>query len=155
MAPPCRNGPAGGLLFYHIRQSTTELNRAINNINDLQGLRCGTLTVAVIESVARGLLPEVLALYWIRSPEITVDVRVTGSAEAATLPSRGGADLAPVFDICVPRNALRIASAAVPLRVTVAPGSRLTMHEGRLRAYDLTGERVLISDSSLSLGSSV
>ncbi|MBC7735932.1 MAG: hypothetical protein H7245_01620 [Candidatus Saccharibacteria bacterium] len=80
---------------------------------------------------------------------------MTGSAEAATLLSHGEVDLALVFDIRVPRNARHIASAALPLGVVVAPGSRQIRHEGRLRVYDLTGERVVISDSSLSLGSSV
>ena len=146
---------AGELLYFHIRQSTTELNRAITEINDLQGLRRGTVTVAVIESAARGLLPEVLAAFWIRNPEITVDVRVTGSAEAAALLSQGEADLALVFDIRVPRNARRITSAALPLGVMAAPGSRLTTRTGPLRVYDLAGERVVLSDNSLTLGSSV
>lgn len=146
---------AGELLFYHIRQSTTELNRALTEINDLQGLRRGTVTLAVIESAARGLLPEVLAAYWIRNPEITVDVRVAGSAEAAALLSQGEADLALVFDARVPRNARRITAAAMPLGVLVAPGSRLTAREGRLRVYDLAGERVVLSDGTLTLGSSV
>lgn len=146
---------AGELLFYHIRQSTTELNRAITEINDLQGLRRGTVTLAVIESAARGMVPEVLAAFWIRNPEITVDVRVTGSAEAAAMLSQGDADLALVFDVRVPRNARRITAAALPLGVMVAPGSRLTTHAGPLRVFDLAGERLVLSDSSLSLGSSV
>ena len=146
---------AGELLFYHIRQSTTELNRAITEINDLQGLRRGTVTLAVIESAARGMVPEVLAAFWIRNPEITVDVRVTGSAEAAAMLSQGEADLALVFDVRVPRNARRITAAALPLGVMVAPGSRLTTHAGPLRVFDLAGERLVLSDSSLSLGSSV
>ncbi|MBC7735933.1 MAG: hypothetical protein H7245_01625 [Candidatus Saccharibacteria bacterium] len=57
------------MLFHHICQSTTELNHAITEINDLQGLRRGTVTVAVIESAVRSLLPEVLAAYGSATPK--------------------------------------------------------------------------------------
>ncbi|MCA0044944.1 LysR family transcriptional regulator [Celeribacter litoreus] len=146
---------AGELLDYHIKQSSVEMNRALTEIGDLQGLRRGTVTVAVIESAARGILPDVLAGYWIRHPEISVDVRVVGSQEAVDLVHQGEADLALAFDVRVPRNARKLNSIAMPLGVLVPPGSALTKREGKLRSYDLAGERVILSDSSLTLGSSV
>ncbi|WP_210527652.1 LysR family transcriptional regulator [Rubellimicrobium arenae] len=146
---------AGELLYYHIRQSTGELNRAITEINDLQGLRRGTVSIAVIESATRGFLPDVLASFWIRHPEISVDVRVGGSPEVANMLLQGEADLAIAFDVRVPRNARRIASVALPMGVMAPPGSRLATKEGPLRVYDLAGERVILSDSSLTLGSTV
>ena len=146
---------AGELLDYHIRQSSVEMNRALTEIGDLQGLRRGTVTVAVIESAARGILPDVLAGYWVRHPEISVDVRVVGSQEAVDMVHQGEADLALAFDTRVPRNARRLASVSLPLGVLVQPGSPLTKREGKLKSYDLAGERVILSDSSLTLGSSV
>lgn len=146
---------AGELLYYHVRQSTGELDRAITGIGDLQGLRRGTVTVAVVESAARGLLPEVLAAFWIRNPEISVDVRVGGATEIVTMVSQGEADLALAFDVRAARNVRRIASVALPMGVMVAPGTRLTALAGGLRVYDLSGERVILSDASLTLGSSV
>lgn len=146
---------AGELLAYHIQQSTGELNRAMTEINDLHGLRRGTVTLAVIESAARGLVPDVLAAFWVRFPEISVDVRVTGSQEAVDMVSQGEADIAIAFDTRVPRNARRITAASLPLGILVPPGSRLTKHDGPLKVYDLAGERVIMSDGSLALGSSV
>lgn len=146
---------AGELLAYHIGQSTGEMNRALTEINDLHGLRRGTVTLAVIESAARGLLPEVLAGFWVRHPEISVDVRVTGSQEAVDLVNQGEADLALAFDVRVPRNARRLASVALPLGVLVPPGSALTKENRPIKAYELAGERVILSDASLTLGSSV
>lgn len=146
---------AGELLYYHIRQSTGELNRAITEIGDLQGLRRGTVTVATVESAARGLLPEVLAGFWVRHPEITVDVHQGSSTDAANAVAQGEADLGLVFDLRAPRNTRRIASITVPMGVMVAPGSRLAQKDVPLRVYDLAGERVILSDASLTLGSSV
>ncbi|SFJ10513.1 LysR family transcriptional regulator [Celeribacter neptunius] len=146
---------AGELLEYHIKQSAVEMNRAVTEIGDLQGLRRGTVTVAVIESAARGILPDVLAGYWVRHPEISVDVRVVGSQEAVDLVHQGEADLALAFDVRVPRNARRLTSVALPLGVLVPPGSPLIKLQGKLKGYDLAGERVILSDGSLTLGSSV
>ena len=145
---------AGELLYYHIRQSTGELNRALTEIADLQGLHRGTVMLATVESAARGFVPEVMAGYWVRHPEITVDMNVMTSSDAANAVAQGDADLAMVFDTRPPRNTRRIASLSLPLGVMVAPGSRLARKE-TLRVFDLTGERVILSDSSLTLGWSV
>ncbi|MFN6978378.1 MAG: LysR family transcriptional regulator [Gemmobacter sp.] len=145
---------AGELLLYHIQQSSAELGRAVTEIGDLQGLRRGTVTLAVIESAARGLLPEVLAGFWIRNPEITVAVTVGGSTDMAAMVAGAEADIALAFDVRVPRNARRLAAASLPMGVVVPPGSRLAKLE-TLRIYDLAGERVILSDASLTLGTSV
>ena len=122
---------------------------------DLQGLRRGTVTLATVESAARGLVPEVLAGFWVRHPEITVDVHVGSSTEAAEAVAQGDADLAILFDLRAPRTTRRVASISVPMGVMVAPGSRLATKGGVLRVYDLNGERVILSDTSLTLGSTI
>ena len=146
---------AGELLFYHIRQSSRELSRGVTEIHDLQGLRRGTVKIAVVESAARGLLPEVLSAFWIRNPDITVDIHVGGSSDVVNLVAQGEADLAIAFDVRVPRNARKVASASLPIGIMTAPGSNLSQRGAALRVFDLAGERVILSDASLTLGSSV
>jgi len=147
---------AGELLEFHLRKSQAEMNRALTEIGDLAGLRRGRVTVAVIESAARGFLPEILARFWGRYPEISVDIRVTGSQEAADLVAEGEADLALVFDVRAPRAARRMALAALPLGVLVPPGHPLC-GEARdsVHVYELAEHRVILSDASLTLGTSV
>jgi len=145
---------AGELLLYHARLSTKELNRAVTEINDLHGLRRGTVSIAVVESIARGLLPGALAEFWTRYPEITVDVRVTTSEGAGEAVGLGDSDLAIAFDVRVPPNARRLAAATLPLGALLRPGDRLA-GRAELRVYDLAGERVVLSDPSLALGSSL
>jgi len=146
---------AGELLEHHIKQSTGEMNRAVTEIGDLQGLRRGTVTLAVIESASRGILTDVLAGFWVRHPEISVDIQVVGSQDAVDLVHQGEADLALAFDVRVPRNARRLTSISLPLGVLVSPGSPFTKLRRKLKSYDLAGERVILSDGSLTLGSSV
>lgn len=145
---------AGELMLYHARAATVELGRAWSEINDLSGLYRGTVSVAVIESVARGLLPAALDAFWQRHPQITVDIKVLGSQQACDAVADGEVDLALAFDVKVPRAIRRITTANLPLGVLARPDSRLA-EKKELRLFDLSGERVILSDSSLMLGASV
>ncbi|TYC58987.1 LysR family transcriptional regulator [Rhodobacterales bacterium] len=145
---------AGELLLYHVRESYVDMNRAVTEINDLSGLRRGTITVATIESVARGILPEALAKFWDKHPEITVDIKVTSSQDVANAVGDGSCDLGIAFDVRVPRNARRLAAVSVPLGLVVPPGSRFAERK-ELKAFDISGERIILSDTSLSLSMSV
>ncbi|CAN7374396.1 LysR family transcriptional regulator [Rhizobium sp. LjRoot30] len=145
---------AGELMLYHARVSLSELNRACNEINDLHGLHRGTVSVAVIESVARGIMPAALEEFWGRHPAITVNVKVVGSQQAANMVAEGECDLAVVFDVRVPRTIRRIATASLPLGVLAVPGSKLAQKK-ELRLFDLAAEKVILSDTSLMLSSSV
>jgi len=145
---------AGELLLYHSRVSTTELGRASSKINELHGLFRGTVSIAVIESAARGLLPRILAEFWTQHPDINVDIKVIGSGQACDAVAEGDCDLAVAFDVQVPRNVRRIATTSLSLGVLAKPGGRFA-GKRELRLFNLSGERVILSDNSLMLGISV
>jgi DNA-binding transcriptional LysR family regulator len=145
---------AGELMLYHARVSTAELNRASEKINELHGLRRGRVSVSVIESAARGLMPKVLSEFWAHHPEINVDIKVVGSQQASEALAEGDCDLAVAFDVQVPRHVRRIAMVSLPLGVLAPPGSRFTSKK-HIKLFELSGERVILSDQSLMLGISV
>ncbi len=142
---------AGEMLLHHARHSFAEFKRACNEIDALQGLHRGTVSVATIESAARGLIPEALETFWGIHPGISVDIRVTSSHETAEAVAEGECDLGLVFDVRVPRNVRRIGMVSLPLGVVTRPDSRFTDRTD-LRISDLAGERVILSDASLTLG---
>jgi DNA-binding transcriptional LysR family regulator len=142
---------AGELLLYHARASQAELARACAEIADLSGGGRGAVAIAVIESAARGLLPDALAEFWKKHPAVEVDVKVEGSQQAVERVAEGECDLALAFDTRPPRSARRLASAALSLGVLSPPRSRFARN-GSLRLSDLAGEIVIASDSSLMLG---
>jgi DNA-binding transcriptional LysR family regulator len=45
-------------------------------INERHGLRRGRVSVSIIESVARGLMPKILSEFWADHPEINVDINL-------------------------------------------------------------------------------
>jgi DNA-binding transcriptional LysR family regulator len=145
---------AGEILLYHARASIAELNRATAFIDDLQGLRRGSVAVAAVESVTRGLLPGVLAHFWERYPEVTVEVKTTGSRQAFELVLQGDCDLAIAFDVRVPKTAQRLAGASLRLGALVPPHNPLARRR-EVRLRDFANERVLLSDASLTLGASI
>ena len=145
---------AGELMLYHARVSTAELNRASEKINELHGLRRGRVSVSIIESVARGLMPKILSEFWAVHPDINVDIKVVGSQQASETLAEGDCDLAVAFDVQVPRHVRRIAMVSLPLGVLAPPGSRLASKK-HIRLFELSGERVILSDQSLMLGISV
>lgn len=145
---------AGELMLYHAKASTAELNRASSRINELHGLQRGRVSLSIIESVARGLMPKVLAEFWAQHAEINVDIKVVGSQQACDTIAEGDCDLAVAFDVQVPRNVRRIATSNLLLGVLAPPGSRYASKK-ELKLFDLSGERVILSDKSLMLGISV
>jgi DNA-binding transcriptional LysR family regulator len=142
---------AGEMMLHHARQSYAEFQRACARINHLHGLERGSVSVATIESAARGLLPDALAAFWADHPAISVDIRVASSDAVADAVAGGECDLGLVFDIPVPRNVRRAGVVSLPLGVVVRPTSRFAGRND-LKIADLAGERVILSDASLTLG---
>lgn len=145
---------AGELLVYHARASVTELVKACAEIDDMRGLRRGSVSIAAVESVTRGLLPDVLAAFWARHPEVSVDVRATGSRQALEAVQEGECDLAVAFDVPVPRIGQRLARVSLPLGALVPPDHALAGRD-QLKLFDFADQRVFLSDASLTLGPSI
>jgi DNA-binding transcriptional LysR family regulator len=146
---------AGEILIHHARITSVELNKAYDLIDDLKGLRRGTVNIAVVESVARGLLPEILARFWKQFPEIVVEIRIMGSRQAFEAVLMGESDLALAFDDRESKNGLaQLTSISLDMGALVPPDHPLAKRD-EVRMRDLVNERVLMSDSSLTLAASI
>jgi DNA-binding transcriptional LysR family regulator len=142
---------AGETLAYHARTSHRELSRACAFIEDLQGLRRGRISIVAVESAMRGMLPRALSAFWQRHPNVSVELRTAGSREAADAVANGDCDLALIFDTRVPRSTRRLASADVGLGALVRPDHPAAKLPGA-RLRDFAEQKILLADSSLSLG---
>jgi DNA-binding transcriptional LysR family regulator len=146
---------AGEILAYHVRASHAELDKARDLIDDLKGLRRGHVTIAVAESPSRSLLPEFMARFWEKYPEISAEVSIMGSQQAFDAVAEGEVDLALAFNDGKPRKpANRLASANLPLGAVLRPDHPLAAKR-EVRMRDFGGERILLSDSSLTLALSI
>jgi DNA-binding transcriptional LysR family regulator len=146
---------AGEILVYHARITQSELTKASALIDDLKGLRRGSIVIAAAESVARGLFPQLMSGFWERFPNVTVDVRVMGSRQAMEAVGDGECDLALAFDFRgLKKTVTQLASASVGIGALVRPDHPLA-RRNNVRLRDFAGERVLLSDASLTLGESI
>ena len=146
---------AGEILIHHAHIIHAEMNTARDLIDDIKGLRRGSVSVAVAESVARGLLPAMLSAFWQKFPEIVVDIRIMGSQQAFTAALKGECDLALAFDYRdIKRDLSQIASVKLEMGALVLPDHPLAGRR-EVRMRDLATERVLLSDSSLTLAASI
>ncbi len=145
---------AGEILVYHARASASELDRGCSILNDLTGLRRGKIRVSAVESVTRGLLPGILADFWRRLPNVAVEISTVGSQEALRLVAEGETEFGIAFDSRVPRGTQKLASANLSLGALLWPTHPLAGRE-QVRLHDFAGERVLLSDGTLALSSSI
>lgn len=145
---------AGELLLYRARASVSELGRAVTELTELQGLRRGSFAIAIVESVARGLMPAVLEAFWERYPDIAIDVRIADSQAAFSAVAEGDCEIGVAFDVRAPRAAQRLTGIELGIGALVRPDHRFAQQKS-LRLYELAGERVIFSDRSLTLGLSM
>ncbi|WP_127144041.1 LysR family transcriptional regulator [Pelagibacterium montanilacus] len=145
---------AGETLLYHTRASALELGHALNFIQDLKGLRGGTVSIAAIESVARHAIPKVLGMFWRSHENVEVDIHVAGSTEAFESVANGLHDLAVAFDVDVPRRARRLASCRMKLGALLRPDHPLAGNRS-VTLRDFALEPILLAEPSLTLGRTI
>ena len=74
-----------------------DLERTGSDIADLQGARAGHITVAVVESVASSILPNVIDRLRARAPRVTFTIAVMGSFDIPAAIADGDADVGVAF----------------------------------------------------------
>jgi DNA-binding transcriptional LysR family regulator len=89
--------PVGEALARHIITVFQDLERTGADIADLQGTRAGHITVAVVESVAASILPNVIDRLRSRAPRVTFTIAVMGSFDIPGAIAGGEADVGVAF----------------------------------------------------------
>ncbi|WP_417668553.1 LysR family transcriptional regulator [Roseibium sp.] len=89
---------AGEILLAHVRRTYSDFDATIAELDALQGLRRGTVTIAAVESIAENMLPMLVSSFRREYPGIHVRVTVTNALEAAGLVEAAEADVGFTFD---------------------------------------------------------
>ncbi|WP_172125929.1 LysR family transcriptional regulator [Devosia sp. 919] len=145
---------AGETLVYHARASALEIANAVNFIQDLKGLRGGTVSIVAIESMARHAVPKVLQRFWDSYQHVDIKLHIAGSAQAFEAVANGIYDMAVAFDHAVPSNARRLASCRMRLGALLRADHPMANAPSVL-LRDFVAEPLLLAESSLTLGRTV
>jgi DNA-binding transcriptional LysR family regulator len=88
---------AGELFVHYVREQTSDLDRVRSQIEDLKGMRRGTVRLAASQALALDFLPREIAAYRARFPFVHFDVRVLDHIRAMTSLAEYEVDLVLVF----------------------------------------------------------
>lgn len=139
---------AGEILVDTVRRTNRELSKAISQIDDLQGLRRGEVSIAVVEG-ALGLISSALAAFRQQYPGVRHKIRVAPSAEVSELVVGNKCDVGLTFNP-PSTHALQLQKTLLyKLGVAVAPGHPLT--QAMVTVADCDQHPLIVPDDSLSL----
>ncbi|NVK36263.1 MAG: LysR family transcriptional regulator [Rhodobacteraceae bacterium] len=144
--------PAGEILLAHVRRTYSDFDSTIGELDALQGLRRGSVTIATVESISEKLLPTLISRFRQTYPGIHVSVVVSSSDEAAGLVERGEADVGFTFNP-PERAALTISySVTLPIGALMVPDHGLN-RPGPLKLVDCMRYPIVLPTKGMSLRS--
>lgn len=88
---------AGELFVHYVREQTADLDRVRSQIEDLKGMRRGTVRISASQALAVEFLPREVAAYRARFPYVHFDVRVQDHIRAMESLANYDVDLVLVF----------------------------------------------------------
>lgn len=89
--------PAGEHLIYNLRRWKREFDGVRSEIDDIQGLQGGKITLAMAEAVAGDLMAGMLAEFHAQHPRVLVSLHVVGAGGVREMVMGGTADIGLTF----------------------------------------------------------
>lgn len=139
---------AGELLLRHIRAQAAELETVHSHIEDLRGLRRGTIRLACSQALAHGLVGDAVAAFRAKAPLVRFAVTVCGHEAALALLDSYEVDLVLIVGTARAAHVLTLASAEQSLVAVMRADHRFAARPV-VRLRDLEGEALVLPDRSL------
>ncbi|WP_370636659.1 LysR family transcriptional regulator [Komagataeibacter sp. FNDCF1] len=122
--------PAGECLLAEGRNWTRGMERVRQQIADLQGLRRGHVTVAMISALACGPMPRLFRALRQSHPGITIRANILDNRDIAAAITAGKADYGLMLDPPMMRDLVVVGSSPVSLGFVTLPGHPLAARQG-------------------------
>jgi DNA-binding transcriptional LysR family regulator len=143
---------AGNMLVAHYRQQRANEQGVLSRLSDLQGVRQGSVRIAVGEGFIADLISQPLQSFILRYPGIDLEVRMAGANEALGLLKEDAVDLALVY-APAEDEALEIhVDTRQPLDLIIPPQHRLADYPGPIPMAALRGEALALIHNSTGMG---
>lgn len=116
---------AGELLLHDLRRWRKEYSRTVERFDELQGMRRGHVSIAVIDALSEGIVTSTVAQVGREYPQLSFDMRVVENRRVADLVAASEVDFGLLLDP-TEHGGLEIrALVDIPLGVVVPPGHPL------------------------------
>ena len=140
---------AGELLVDAVRRWRRDFARVKSQIDDLQGLRRGEVTIALVEG-SGAFLSRALTSFAALYPAIAFRLQVSGSQSVVDQVLSGEADLGLSFNP-PETHALRLERSLIYQLGAVVPPGHALIRSGEATLNGLADEKLIIPDESISL----
>jgi DNA-binding transcriptional LysR family regulator len=139
---------AGELFIGYVRSRNTELEQVLSQIEELKGLRRGTVRVVASQAVAATFLPREVALFRLAHPEVAFEVHVGDHLHALATLRAYESDLALVFNLAPEPDVRRIAVAEQKLLALMHRSHPLATQKEGLRLRDCAEYPLALPDQN-------
>jgi DNA-binding transcriptional LysR family regulator len=139
---------AGELFVRYIREQTGDVERMKSQIEDLKGMRRGTVRIACSQALALDFLPREIAKYRTKFPLVQFEVKVFDHERAMASLAAFDVDLVLVFRPPFLANFQPLMSLQQRLVALMAAGHPLAARK-RIRLSDCIGYPVALAERSL------
>jgi DNA-binding transcriptional LysR family regulator len=140
---------AGEIVAHHVGNVLRDLDHARSELDHLNGLRRGHVTVVAAQATSTDFLPHAIAKLRSRYPGVSFDCNFTGSANVALPLIDGTADVGISFHMAADRRIRKIISVPLPFGIIVHPDHALAAKK-TVRLDDLEDELVILPDQAIS-----
>lgn len=142
---------AGEILILHVRRTLQDLERVESEIEDLQGMRRGTVNLVALEGLGTELLSNVLKEFRVRYPRVNFSISIAQSGLIHTMVESGDAHIGIAFNTPVTPGIRRVASATFDIGVVMTPDHPLA-NAKKIRLSDCVQYPVCMADQTISAG---
>lgn len=140
--------PAGEILMDHVRRTLKDLGRAVGQIEDLRGIRRGTVTVALVGGLASSLIIRVCSEFRERYPMVRLLFRRYDGDKITSAVTSGECDLGLSF--LLPDDPNLTVVAAIDCYVgAVVPKDHPLAKRASVRISDCVGYPMVLPDETM------
>jgi molybdate transport repressor ModE-like protein len=142
--------PAGEVLLQHIRSTLQDHEKMLSRVNDLNGLRSATISVATLEALQADVIAQVAGSFIQRYPTTRFEIHSMSADQIVPSVANGDAMLGLGFNIDLEPNVQDICAVPFGLGVVVGPDHPLA-NKSALRLSDCAGHAVALPAKTLNL----
>lgn len=142
---------AGEILIRHVRDTMRDMSRTQAMIEELKGLRRGSVNIALMSGLAGNIIPRAIVDFRTANPRVDVELRVMATGEEIQeAVERGDTDLGLGFDF-TKRPSIRIIDSAAGTLGAVMRSDHPLVREAELRLADCTEYPLVMADRSTAI----
>jgi len=140
----------GRVYLNHVRDALNNIERMRSELDALQNLHRGHVTVLSVEGYAADFVAPAIAQFQSVYPNITFSLRVMSASAVASGISNGEADIGLAFNLQSTRELHVVDHHHVPLLAVMTPEHPLAQHQS-LSLAQLADQRLALPDASFGM----